>query len=306
GAGRDVLTGGAGADRFIIGADPAEANDLITDFDVGQSTNETSTDNDFVDLSAFYNITTLAAWNQANPTQRYDDAVTWLRADQADGVLDQAGGLRITTDGTTAVDPSLLNKENTGVICFARGTLILTAEGDRPIETLQPGDLVLTLDHGYQPLRWIGSVRVAAQGALAPIVFDPGAIGNRRALRVSPQHRMLLSGWQADLLFDTPEVLAAAKMLVNDRTIRREEGGEVDYFHMLFDAHEIVTAEGALSESFHPGQQGWGALAEAARDEILQLFPELAVDFASYGPAVRTSLRAAEARLAAEMMLPRD
>ena len=92
-------------------------------------------------------------------------------------------------------------------------------------------------------------------------------------------------------------------MLVNDRTIRREIGNTVEYFHMLFDVHEIVYAEGSPSESFHPGQQGWGALAEEARAEILDLFPMLEEDFSAYGPSVRRSLKASEAKLAAELLV---
>mgnify|MGYP006189172863 CR=1 FL=1 len=60
---------------------------------------------------------------------------------------------------------------------------------------------------------------------------------------------------------------------------------------LAFDTHEIVFASGAPSESFHPGHVGWGALAEAARDEILTLFPELENGaFEDYGPSARRSL----------------
>ncbi|MBC2835027.1 type I secretion protein, partial [Gemmobacter straminiformis] len=70
------------------------------------------------------------------------------------------------------------------------------------------------------------------------------------------------------------------------------------------DTHEIVYAEGAPSESFHPGQQGWGALAEEAKDEILTLFPMLAdANFQAYGPAARRSLTAREAKLARQYLL---
>ena len=302
GEGNDTLTGGAGADVFV-----AQEADLITDFDAvtgiqgtpGAATN----DNDFVDLSAFYNDTTLAAYNLANPGATYSNPLEWLRADQADGVLQGAANLRLQNGGA-AVAANQLNVENTAVVCFVRGTRILTAEGERRIEELHPGDLVMTLDHGYQPIRWIGSSTVAGKGRFAPIVIEEGALGNTHRLAVSPQHRMLLSGWQAELLFDEAEVLVAAKMLINDRTIRQEERAEVEYFHMLFDAHEIVLAEGAPSESFHPGHVGWGALAEAARQEILSLFPELEKQgFETYGPAARRSLTAAEARVARETLL---
>jgi hypothetical protein len=138
---------------------------------------------------------------------------------------------------------------------------------------------------------------VPAQGRLAPVRIAAGALGNARDLLVSPQHRMLLTGWKARLHLGEAEVLAAAAMLVNDSTIRRETGGTVEYFHMLFDSHEIVWAEGAPSESFHPGEQSWSALDRAARDEILALFPELDAGFDSYGPAARMSLKAHEARV---------
>ena len=135
-------------------------------------------------------------------------------------------------------------------------------------------------------------------GDLAPILIRKGALGNDRDLRVSPQHRMLLQGWQAEMLFGEEEVLATAKSLVNDHSILRDEGGEVEYFHILFDTHEIIYAEGAPSESFHPGEQGWKALDQATRNEILTLFPELADGrFEDYGASARASLKLNEGQL---------
>jgi Ca2+-binding RTX toxin-like protein len=186
------------------------------------------------------------------------------------------------------------------IICFVRGTMIETLDGPRPIEDLEVGDAVITLDSGVQKLRWIGSRTVAAKGNLAPIRIAAGALGNDRDLYVSPQHRMLIDDWRAELFFNAPEVLVAAKHLVNGNSIQKVTGGEVEYFHLLFDRHEIVMANGALSESFHPGEIGMGALENAAREEILQLFPELREDARSFGPAARTSLKAHEGRLLSE------
>ena len=189
-------------------------------------------------------------------------------------------------------------------VCFTRGTLIKTQAGDITVEELSAGDMVLTMDHGYQPIRWLGSTERSATGSLAPILIRKGALGNDRDLRVSPQHRMLLQGWQAELLFGEAEVLATAKSLVNDNSIIRVEGGEVEYFHILFDTHEIIYAEGTPSESFHPGEQGWKALDEPTRNEIVELFPELSDgDFSSYGPAARVSLKHKEGQLLGQYML---
>ena len=48
------------------------------------------------------------------------------------------------------------------VPCFVAGTRITTPRGDVAVETLRPGDLVLTKDDGFQPLRWSGEREVRA------------------------------------------------------------------------------------------------------------------------------------------------
>jgi len=200
-------------------------------------------------------------------------------------------------DGNVIGTTNFTNIENV-IPCFVSGTRIKTTAGEVAVDNLEVGQLVQTMDHGLQPIRWIGSAKRAAVGDLAPIRIRKGALGNDRDLWVSPQHRMLMSGPQTEMMFGESEVLATAKSLLNDHTITRVEGGEVEYFHILFDSHEIVYAEGAPSESFHPGEQGWKALDQATRDEILELFPELASsDFNAYGPSARMSLKAHEAAI---------
>ena len=90
-------------------------------------------------------------------------------------------------------------------------------------------------------------------------------------------------------------MLAPAKGLVNGRTVRRIEGGEVTYVHILFETHQIVFAEGMLSESFHPGATVMNAMEQETRDEILALFPELATR--GYGPTAVPAVATREARL---------
>ena len=219
--------------------------------------------------------------------------------DSQDGVTDNV----IDVDGLLANNNPAVNRLGE-ILCFAQGTWITTPSGQVPIEELAAGDMVVTMDHGPQPIRWISSSKRHAIGDMAPILIRKGALGNTRDLRVSPQHRMLLSGWQAEVLFGESEVLATAKSLVNDHSILREEGGEVEYFHILFDSHEIVYAEGAPSESFHPGAEGWKALDKPTRNEILELVPQLVNgDFDSYGPSARASLKHKEGSLLSHSMI---
>lgn len=187
------------------------------------------------------------------------------------------------------------------VPCFTAGTRIATPGGPRRVEDLRPGDLVLTQDDGPQPLRWIGSRRVAARGDFAPVRIAADTFGRHGALRLSPQHRIVVRDARAELLFDAPEVLVAARDLIDGRRVTRAEGGFVDYVHLLFDRHQVIFAEGLATESFLPGPRVLNAMERAVQAEICTLFPALdPVTGTGYGPSARPSLRGYEARLLAQ------
>lgn len=198
-------------------------------------------------------------------------------------------------EGDTDTGFVTVQTDKTYVPCFARGTMILTETGEMPVEHLRPGIRVMTADHGLQPVRWTGSYRTNAVGSHAPVVVAKGTMGNHTTLVLSPQHRVVLSGWRAEMMFGEAEVLVAAIDLVNGDTIRqRRDSAPVEYFHILFDRHEIVFAEGARSESFHPGAGVLTSMDAAARAEILEFFPELETQ--GYGPPARLALKSFEAR----------
>ncbi|MGB8623025.1 MAG: Hint domain-containing protein, partial [Paracoccaceae bacterium] len=120
-----------------------------------------------------------------------------------------------------------------------------------------------------------------------------------RDLLVSPQHRMLCRGARAQLLFSESEVLVPALHLLGTPDATRQAGGTVTYVHLLFDRHEVIFAEGAASESFHPGHVGVDGILAPAREELFRIFPELRADMAAYGPTARLCLKKHEARLLA-------
>lgn len=187
---------------------------------------------------------------------------------------------------------------NFGPTCFTPGTMIATPDGLRAIETLKAGDQVETLDQGAQPIRGILADRFRAAGDLAPIRFATGAIGNTAPLLVSPQHRILVSGWRAELYFGQDEVLAAAKHLVNGDTVRQVPGGMVTYIHLVFDRHQIIFGQGIPSESCLP-VYALDAAGTAAQEELLTLFPELCSEPTDNRQSVRRVLRRTEAQMLA-------
>lgn len=205
--------------------------------------------------------------------------------------------LTLGTWSETEYSGSWVAMRSAPFICFAAGTLISTVDGAVPVERLRPGDRVMTADHGLSRVAWTGQRRVRGRGAAAPVVIRAGALGNARDLVVSQQHRMLVGGWRAELLYGATEVLVAAIHLVNDDTIRIKPCNAVTYVHIMFDRHEIIFAEGIPSESFYPGCNALDRVSAATRAEILTLFPELDTDPARYGGTARMVLSAHQARV---------
>jgi len=200
------------------------------------------------------------------------------------------------SDGAGNTDVGLV--EVSTMPCFVKGTLIDTARGPTTVERLEVNDLVLTRDNGFQRVRWVGQKTCVADHATGPIRVAPNALGHHGALMVSPQHRILMQGHEALLLFGAQEVLVSAVHLVNDTTIRRGRmGEEVTYVHLLFDRHEVIRSNGIWSESYLPGPQTLPGFDAAAQAEVLSLFPQLDPETGSgFGPAARLCLRRFEAQ----------
>ncbi|NOR64250.1 MAG: type I secretion protein [Rhodobacteraceae bacterium] len=180
--------------------------------------------------------------------------------------------------------------------CFTRDTKIMCERGEVPVQDLQCGDLVVTRTAGLQPIRWVGSQKAKGRGALTPVRFKVGALDNTGDILVSPMHRMLVSGPRAELLFGAPELLAYAKDLCDGDRIYREPTDSIEYFHILFDDHQIIKAHGCWSESFAPHKDAVDAFAQQGREEILKLFPHLDKDWQDALP----TLSAVEAAMIAK------
>ncbi|MGH1413197.1 MAG: Hint domain-containing protein [Pelagimonas sp.] len=292
GADNDVLDGGIGADSVLGGA----GNDTIF-----------ASQGDTINAGDGDDVITLVDLGEAGSGNIVIEGLTTLEGTgdvlDLNGVADR-GTLNITSNvdgelsGTVQMyDGSLVSFSNIDdVICFTPGTRILTTTGYRAIETLQLGDMIITRDHGPQPLRWTGSRTVLARGKTAPIRIDPSLFGGDRPLLVSPQHRMLLEGYQTELMFGTDEVFAAACHLENGRDVARVPGELVTYIHLMLDQHEVIFAEGMATESFFVGTEALKALHPHARDDLFANFPALRDTPESFGPTARLCLKKHEAK----------
>ncbi|UWQ15617.1 Hint domain-containing protein [Aliiroseovarius sp. M344] len=293
--GNDTLTGGLGVDTLDGGEGTDTLNVAAGDTASGGFGSDTF-DLDFdTALDGSGPTITIDGGEDADDGDTDTLYLNHLVDDWNDVVFDPGNsenGTATLSDGTIL---TFTNIESV-IICFTTDTMILTDRGERPIQDLRPGDMVVTRDNGLQPIRWMGEKTVSGHGKLAPIQIAQGRFDNTKPLLVSPQHRMVYAGHEATLLFAEREVMVPAKHLVDGKGVVIKPMDQVTYFHILFDQHEIVFANGAASESFHPGHEGLGAIDAAAREELFALFPELRSDPRQYGDTARMVLRAYEAR----------
>jgi Hint domain len=139
---------------------------------------------------------------------------------------------------------------SSGCCCLLKGTWVSAAAGERPVEDLRIGDVVLTLS-GPKAVKWIGHNKYIKeedrrwQASVMPIRVARFAIDDdvpRRDLYLSPGHCVFFNG-----------ALIPVKYLVNGTTIAPAVPAgtvAIEYYHVEFDAHEVVYAEGAQVESF--------------------------------------------------------
>lgn len=132
--------------------------------------------------------------------------------------------------------------------CFCPGTMILTTEGEVPVEALEVGHLVVTASGGARPVRWLGRRRFDLARHVAPALVKPvcvtaGAFGPdlpRRDLSISPGHSIFVEG-----------ALIPVRFLLNGTTVAQaQDAATVTYYHVELDEHDVLMAEGLPSESY--------------------------------------------------------
>jgi hypothetical protein len=221
-----------------------------------------------------------------------------------DGITNETLGFTgdFTTDSFTVTDVALGTEI---MLCYLRGTNILTPSGELPVEALRIGDELVTFFGGFRKIKWIGRQSfdtrfVRNNRERLPVRISAGALGRglpKRDLFVSPGHSMLLGGR-----------LVLAKALVNGVTITQHPAREdIDYYLIEFETHDCVRAEGVWSESFADGPGLRNQFHNVA--EFFTRYPdyrtpdtlELCAPRPEHGPALAAALRPVVRRAAARV-----
>lgn len=154
------------------------------------------------------------------------------------------------------------------------GTRIATHDGWRPVETIAPGDLVLTFDEGLIPVRDVtfarGGAGAGASGkarARAPLHVPPRALDNRQAMTLLPGQKVLLEDDLAEAMFGDPFVLIAAGALAGYRGISPlDDRGSGAVVSLVFDRPQVVHAEGLTLLYCPEARPDWISLLGADAD----------------------------------------
>lgn len=194
------------------------------------------------------------------------------------------------------------------LVCFTPSVRVRTPRGMVAVGTLQDGDLVMTKDHGPQPVMWVGKrVLNLPEGGhkFSPVLIGKDALGRgrpRHDVLVSPQHRILVQDPAKPE--ELAERLVPAKALTCLPGIRVAKGkNSVEYVSVLLPQHAILEAEGLPCESFLPRPFAMSHLTPAARQKVLDHFPDaMSNAFKEVYPPARPTLTVQQGRLLARRL----
>ena len=188
-------------------------------------------------------------------------------------------------------------------VALAGTSQILTPDGLRPAMGLRAGDLVETLDHGVQPLAWVGRSAPAYQlsddtnGPIRIRAGAFGAFGPQENLTVFADQRILIDCPKCEALFGHRQYFVAARHLLHLRGVRRLGESDGPSVNLMFGTSAIVQANGAWVEAWRPESLAIKGLSKALWDDLLASDPCVAhaARLARY-QAARPNLDAKEAR----------
>lgn len=175
----------------------------------------------------------------------------------------------------------------------ARGTIIATDDGPIAIEDLLPGTLVQTRNNGPQPVLWIGSMSVVpnaenqtdGMGKLSRITADSFGLGRPMPdLLLGPRARLFRQDASLISAMGTTAALAPITAFTDgDTVLEITPVTPVPVYHLAFERHQIISANGLEIESYHPGSRNELHLTGQMRALFLAMFPHVH-SFNEFGP----------------------
>ncbi|SFK90452.1 Hint domain-containing protein [Shimia haliotis] len=134
-------------------------------------------------------------------------------------------------------------------------TPVMTADGYRPVGTLQRGDLVQTAEGEMVPV--LNSIKrtVPAAGQFTPIRLRAPFFGLQNPIVVSPTQRLVIGGSRVEYTFGSEYVLVPAGHLLHGTAAKPVKSDPlVTYCQLILPDHEALLVAGTYLESLDLGR----------------------------------------------------
>jgi hypothetical protein len=259
------------------------------------------------------------------PLALANDPVYVIKIDMNnDGDVNDAGDVQIffspSLDGTAANMTAIQNgalriggldlDPPPGPVCLCAGTLVLTSSGNRLVELLRTGDLVLNDRGEAKQIAWIGHSKLSRadlirNAQLRPVRIAAGVFGvgcPAQDLDVSPQHRIVIEGALPDLLFAQERVLVPAKYLIGTLAEQVEPVADVQYYHILLEDHELLVTNGLVTESFQPARRMIEVMSPDMQSMVMAVIDALGAEHMLTRKDALRSLNQSEGELLAHLL----
>jgi hypothetical protein len=149
-------------------------------------------------------------------------------------------GTDIRTAETIVIDTGLTGSALSGLTA---GTIVLTLDGEMPVEHLSVGDRVITRDTGMAVLR---EIRVETL-TVAAVRIKAGSLGHTRPdtdMIVAPGARIHIRDWRAEALYGQPQANVPAHRLIDREFISELPAARMSVYTLVFDRSHIIYADG--------------------------------------------------------------
>ena len=123
------------------------------------------------------------------------------------------------------------------------GTLLLTADGEIPVEYLSPGDRIITRNAGMVRLTAIQTYRITDEA----IKIAAGSLGDSKPthhVMVPAAQMILIRDWRARAMHGAAQAVIPAGCLVDDEFVTSLGLREMTLVRLGFEAPHVIYADG--------------------------------------------------------------
>jgi Hint domain-containing protein len=134
------------------------------------------------------------------------------------------------------------------------GTIVLSRQGERPVEQIRAGDQLITRSNGFSNVTSVQEIHLQ----LPAVQISAGSLGDTRPdcdLIVAGSQRLLIRDWRAKALSGQSAALIEAARLIDGEFIRDLGLVDLTLFQLEFAGSEVIYANGLELECPAPACQ---------------------------------------------------